>query len=240
MPRIYEALKEAEKERAAGRGDVGFPLPSQGVPRTLREKLLGTYHAIETALEGKDSHVVMFMSANPGEGCSTLLRQFAQVAGKDCGKKVLLLDADRGFGRHHEVMNLDVTFTAEDFLAGRCDIQGIAYPAADGAFDLALLSSSGSAGCSPISSDKFRQLLSLLKASYDLVLVDAPPFSASSDSLLLAGDVDGIVFVIEAEKTRWQVVQGMCDRLAHQRDKFIGVLLNRRKYHIPAVIYRRL
>ncbi len=241
MPKIYEALKAAEKEQAGESSETGFSLPSGGEPpQSLREKLVGVYQSIDSTLHDLSSWVVTFVSARSGEGASTLLREFARLMGTEMGKRVALLDADRGFGRHREAFGVELEATCEDVLAGRCQLEEALRPVADGALHLGMVTSPGSALSNVVSSARFRDLAGRLRDSFDLVLFDTPPVSESSDALLLVRESDGIVLVVEAEKTRWQVAEGIRDRITKQGGDILGVILNKRRHYIPYAIYKRL
>ena len=74
----------------------------------------------------------------------------------------------------------------------------------------------------------------------DWILLTAPPVNAYNDTVALAKKVDGVVLVVEAEQTRWEVAQSAKERLEDARANILGVVLNNRKFHIPGWIYRRL
>ena len=57
---------------------------------------------------------------------------------------------------------------------------------------------------------------------------------------VLCTKVDGVVLVIEAGKTREQVAVRAKKELEEAGGKVLGVVLNKRKYHIPEWIYKRL
>lgn len=87
---------------------------------------------------------------------------------------------------------------------------------------------------------RLKALLETLRANYSLVLIDGPSVLATADTLFLAPLVDGVVFVVEAGKTRRQVVSLAQERLQHAGAKTLGVVLNRRRFYIPRWIYRRI
>jgi len=56
----------------------------------------------------------------------------------------------------------------------------------------------------------------------------------------LSQKVDGIVLVVEAEKTRWPVVESVKERITRSGGKILGIVFNKRRYHIPKWIYKTL
>ena len=79
-----------------------------------------------------------------------------------------------------------------------------------------------------------------MKAFADWIIFSCPPVNAYNDAAALAGMVDGVVLVIQAEKTRWEVAQSAKDRLEKAGANILGVVLNDRRHHIPEWIYKRL
>jgi Mrp family chromosome partitioning ATPase len=79
-----------------------------------------------------------------------------------------------------------------------------------------------------------------LKPRFDLILVDSPPATTSTDGLAMSSKVEGTVLVVEAEKTRWPVAENVRDRIKRSGGNILGMVLNKRKYYIPGFIYKRL
>jgi Mrp family chromosome partitioning ATPase len=52
--------------------------------------------------------------------------------------------------------------------------------------------------------------------------------------------MDGVIMVTQAESTRWEVAQSAKKMIENTKVKVQGVVLNRRKWHIPRWIYQSL
>jgi Mrp family chromosome partitioning ATPase len=72
------------------------------------------------------------------------------------------------------------------------------------------------------------------------VLINFPPVNLNNDAISMAGLMGGVVMVVEADKTRWEVAQRAKRRLEDDGGKILGVILNRRTMHIPEWLYRML
>jgi Mrp family chromosome partitioning ATPase len=57
---------------------------------------------------------------------------------------------------------------------------------------------------------------------------------------VICAKVDGVIMVVESGKTREQVAVRAKKELEEAGGKVLGVVLNKRKFHIPEWIYRRL
>jgi Mrp family chromosome partitioning ATPase len=78
-----------------------------------------------------------------------------------------------------------------------------------------------------IASDAMRRFLVTAREQYDLVVIDTPSMTTSSDSVVLAAHVDGIVVVVDARRTRQRVLLAMHRRLTVAGGSIAGVVLNR-------------
>jgi Mrp family chromosome partitioning ATPase len=83
-------------------------------------------------------------------------------------------------------------------------------------------------------------VLAELKSMYRYILLDSPPVIPFIDSTIITGMVDGVVFIIESNLTRSQVVQHAIEKLKSGGGEVVGVILNKREFHIPKWIYRFL
>ncbi len=85
-----------------------------------------------------------------------------------------------------------------------------------------------------------KELLDRLRENFNLVIIDSPPIPALPDCLAISSRVDGVVLVVEAETTRWPIVEKVKQRIIKNRGNVLGIVLNKRHYYIPEWIYRRL
>ncbi len=87
---------------------------------------------------------------------------------------------------------------------------------------------------------KFRGLLEKLARSFRFILVDGPPVNLYPESLLYAPQVDRVLFVVHAGKTRVPVVAKALAKLAAAGCDNVEPILNRRTFVIPQAIYEKL
>ncbi len=82
--------------------------------------------------------------------------------------------------------------------------------------------------------------LQTLRFSFDFILLDCSSMSASADAVMLASSVDGVVVVVEADRTRKEKVRNAISTIQNAQGNFLGCVLNKRKYTVPNWIYKRL
>jgi tyrosine-protein kinase Etk/Wzc len=82
--------------------------------------------------------------------------------------------------------------------------------------------------------------LSKLRGKYRYILVDSPPLVPYRDSNIIARVTDGVIFVVEANVTRAQVLDFALRRMQTVEAKILGLVLNKREFRIPNWLYRYL
>jgi capsular exopolysaccharide synthesis family protein len=84
-------------------------------------------------------------------------------------------------------------------------------------------------------------VLTRLEQHFKHIIIDLPSFERSTISVLnIAKLVDGIIYVIESEKVRWEVAQSTKNQLEKAGSNLLGVVLNKKKYYIPKWLYKTL
>jgi Mrp family chromosome partitioning ATPase len=58
--------------------------------------------------------------------------------------------------------------------------------------------------------------------------------------MVLARRADGIILVLAAERTRAPVVEQARKIIEANKSRLLGVVMNRRRHHIPKFLYRLL
>lgn len=82
------------------------------------------------------------------------------------------------------------------------------------------------------------RLIRYLKRRFDHVFLDGAPGNLYTDSMLLAPHVDGVILVVEAEKTSREIVLKVKGEFESINSTVIGAVLNKQKYYIPESIYK--
>lgn len=88
--------------------------------------------------------------------------------------------------------------------------------------------------------DKLQEFLGNVKSNFEFVLLDLPSILHSAEGIALSKLCDGLILVVRANLTRWQVVKEAKRLLEKSKVEILGGILNRRDFHIPKNIYRRL
>lgn len=79
-----------------------------------------------------------------------------------------------------------------------------------------------------------------LRVSFDNILIDCGPLHESADAAVLASSVDGVVIVVEAGRSRRDQIINTQRTIEQAGGKFLGFVMNKRRYPVPEWLYRRL
>lgn len=88
--------------------------------------------------------------------------------------------------------------------------------------------------------ENFHQLLDNLQPHYQYIVLDIPPILNFAEGLAISKLCDGVILVVRAGHTRWEVVQEAKRLLQKAGVYIVGGVLNQRKFFIPNWLYKRL
>lgn len=189
--------------------------------RTLRTN-------IQFASVVDDIKVILTTSTAPGEGKTSTATNLAVVSAS-AGKRVLLIDADMRKPQVHQRFRASNLFGLSSLLIKERSLEDcVVSTSTDGLY----LLTSGPIPPNPaeiLASRTFAELTNLLREEFDLIIIDSPPVLSVSDSLSLTRIADGVLFVIDAQKTHRTHVKRAIQSLKQVDARIVGVVLNRVK-----------
>lgn len=169
--------------------------------------------------------VVTVTSAAPGDGKSTTACNLA-VAFALGGAKTLLVEGDLRRPRVTQYLGLDGSVGLTDVLASRVSLDEAIQPWMRGTIDVL---PSGAIPPNPselLGSAHMGSLLDKLRDRYDIVVVDASPLLAVSDSAILAAQTDGTLLVVRHGKSTFEQVRDSLAALDHVKAELLGTIIN--------------
>lgn len=161
--------------------------------------------------EGTNRRVVLVASSISGEGKSTVVEGLSALAAR-AGRRVLLIDADMQNPVQHKRLGVSNVIGLSDYLVGDAELDEVIEFNPDGG--LYYISRGGSVQNPEdiIGSTAMVRLLDEARKRFDLILVDTAPVSSVGDALILTPMVDGVLYVVEWERThRETVIQNVRD-----------------------------
>lgn len=175
--------------------------------------------------------VVAFTSANPGEGVSFVVRSFAERIAQQTGKRTVVIEA----GRLRKLRVADLIELSNR--PGRSDLRNLW---------LVPHESNGSGQKRrpelqlPTDSDWVSDSINALRTTFDYILIDCPSLSTSFEAEALAPEVDGVVMVVEADRTKRDQILRAKKAIELASGKVVAMTLNKQRHVVPGWLYRRL
>ena len=190
------------------------------------------YLSIRSNLAFSTDHGVprsfMVTSTRPAEGKSTTSLALATVLGRT-GKKVLLVDADMRSPSMHAMLGKDNRLGVSNFLAGENDWQKLVIGTDVKGLHLIPAGPTPPSAAELLSSDRMLLLLRQLLEHFDHIVVDSPPILGLADAPLIAGAVEGCIFVTEAEGVALRGIKAALGRLQSVHAHVFGIVLTKLK-----------
>lgn len=229
--------------------DVQFvePIPIRPVseiPQSAAKPIHPSYERIMQRLlafrGGRRHCVVLVAGAVSGEGASTVCRNIAEALAQNHNGSVVLVDANLRRPGQSDAMRLGAGQGLSEVLSENVKLKSVLH--VDSKTGLAVLAS-GAPPDSPqhlFTVPRMQSIVTSLHSQFDWIFFDGPPVTTCPESSSLAVVADGAILVLRAEQTRWEVAEEAKKVLNQAGVSILGGVLNRRRYHIPNFVYKRL
>lgn len=203
------------------------------------------YRSLRTNLQAlnpqKPIKVITITSSIHGEGKTITAINLAISMAHDLNKnKILLIDADMRRSRISSYLGINSDAGLSDLITNGIDLDKTLLNI--GISNLTILPAGKSINNSAelLGSLKMKNLIGILKAKYDFIIFDTPPITPVTDAGLIGAMTDGVVMVIQTDRTQRGIVKHSEGLLKQAQAKLLGYILTNVQYHVPAYIYRYL
>jgi len=210
-------------------------MDGQLVQRTLithqqpRSPAAEAFRSLRTSLHfacaNRDCKVFLVTSAFPGEGKTTVSANLAETMAQT-GARVLLIGCDLRRPTLHTIFEKEKTPGLTELLVGDVKTEEVIHQTGIHKLDFI------SAGTTPpnpaelLSGDVVRDQLKLFRDDYDMIVLDAPPMLAVTDSSILTALSDVVLVVLQAGGVKIKVAQRLAEMLEAVQAPTAGFVLN--------------
>jgi protein-tyrosine kinase len=168
---------------------------------------------------------LLVTSTVPEEGKTFVTLNLGQAIACQHEQRVLLIDADLRASSLHVPLGAPSSPGLADFLRGEADEYSIIQAGAQNNLFFIPAGRPVSNPAELLSNMQLRGLLDQLGPAFDWVILDAPPVLPVSDAGVLAGLCDGVLFVVRAGSTAFDLAQMACQEFRGRN--LVGIVLNR-------------
>ena len=255
MSRIFDALRKAERERVKPPRPRKRPAPSRpasaeagenvflrGLDEQFRRSLQNLRNSIDSEMRNRESRVILFTSSVAGEGTTTIVSFLARMLSLGETERVLLVDCAVHHPSLHTLFGIGNERGIVDFLSGSATLEQVTTSVDADALDIVTAGGSVSAEMiqSRFNSEIMRRFVKETGEIYDYVLIDSSAVLEAPETPIIASSADAVVLVVQAGSTKREVIKRAVQMVEKLDGSFIGTVLNRKQYHIPDFIYRRV
>ena len=170
--------------------------------------------------------ILLVTSTLPGEGKTTFSINLAMAHAHT--KKTLLIDADMRRPAISKGLDLPLGNKGlSNLVSGTATLEECMQPYEGTNL---MLMSAGTVPPNPLElllSQKFKDTLAQLSELFDIVVIDSPPVELVSDALVISAQATGVIYVVKALDTPYQLVRKGIQRLRRADGQILGVALNR-------------
>jgi capsular exopolysaccharide synthesis family protein len=185
--------------------------------RTLRSRL-------DRLRAQRPLRTLLITSSLPKEGKTFVAANLAQAIGRQPEKHALLIDADLRAPRAHMALGAPLTPGLSDYLRGEADELAILQRGPRGNLFFIPGGKPASHPAELIANGRLKALLDRLAPIFDWVILDSPPIVPVSDAGLLADLCDGVLMIVRAGATPFDLAQKATKEFRSKR--LLGVVLN--------------
>ena len=206
-----------------------------------REKCQDIFAELMLSLEARRQargRSLAIVGVNSGAGASTLAGNLAMSSSVDFRLKTILVDADSHRRSVSEMFELNGKPGLLELVNGSASHDECRQSLSDASVDLIASAADSCEEILTASAPEIVQALQAYQHDCDLLIVDLPAASQPGQAVTLAQHLDGVLVVIESEKTQILAAERLLRRLTESGTEVIGVVLTKTQSYLPKLIQR--
>lgn len=215
-------MKSKEKQKDSF--DAKTMLLSSKSPFSVQEAYKTLRTNVTFSLPGTDCKCIGITSANRGEGKSTVAVNLS-ISLAQLNKKVILIDCDMRLPTVITKLGVNAKEGLSNYLSGMIGEVPVVRIGNIGV-DIIPSGNIPPDATTLIDSEAMKELVSLLKESYDYIVFDFPPINIVSDAVLLSGMIDGYLMVVRHGISEFKKVNEALRQMKFADAKIIGFVYN--------------
>jgi capsular exopolysaccharide synthesis family protein len=200
------------------------------------------YMTMTTLNDKSDNELisVVFSGVKSKAGASTISINTAKAFCKNSNSKVLLIDGNLRTPALHYYFGIKNADGLTDIVNGKIASKEALYGENK---DVFYFIPSGTKVDNPMTfflSEAFSKFHNELKKYFSFIIYDSGPILTSPETAFLAKKACGLVLIVEAGVTKWEVAKVAKKQLEDNNVNILGAILNKKKYYIPSFFYNKI
>jgi len=168
---------------------------------------------------------ILITSPNQGNGKTTVASNLALSIAQG-EQDVVLVDADLRRPAIHKALKMSKEPGLSDVIRNKAEVQSVVRQPIGQSLNVITAGNTPPNVTEVVGSKRIASILSRLKDSFELVVVDAPPLIIS-DSYNLASKVDGVILVVVPGETTIDQAKAIKEQLDRTEAKMLGIVFNK-------------
>ncbi|KWT82983.1 CpsD/CapB family tyrosine-protein kinase [Candidatus Magnetominusculus xianensis] len=202
-----------------------------------RRELLNFKGNLLSIAAAKDVKSIMVTSAMNGEGKTTTALSLAYTLAVNAKDNVYLADGSWNAPKIDKIFNMGEAPGISDYFQGAIGLNSVVRQTQIDNLSIIPFGKKTSSSMEILKPELLKEKIAELRSKCDYVIFDSASIMGSADIAVLSTFFDGVIMVVECEKTKWQVVDLAKSKLEAAGAKIIGAVLNKRKFYIPRWLY---
>jgi len=178
------------------------------------------------AKDRKRPRTIMVTSATPGDGKTFVAANLAVSIASGIDEHVLLVDCDLRRSDIHKMFGISSSEGLHEHLIGKKKLPDLIIRTKINKLSFLPAGTPSRNPSELLASGAMKSFLEEIRGRYEdrIIIMDTAPSQVLAEAGVLSNFVDGIVFVIRAEKTPRELVRKAIDSLG--KDKILGIVFN--------------
>jgi len=177
-------------------------------------------------VSGNPPRSIMVTSAVPGEGKSFVASNLAVSIAQNIDQHVLLMDCDMRKASVHSNFGFDEVEGLSGYLSNKTPLSSLLLKTDINKLTILPGGKPPNNPAELMSSNKMSDLLKEVTSRYNdrYIIIDSPPPHLTSETSIIARQVDGILLVVKAGSTNREMVEELLEMMG--KEKVLGVVVN--------------
>lgn len=173
----------------------------------------------------KELKLINIISSTAEESKSTTALNLGYVY-SNLNKRVLVIDMDLRLPSLHKKLRLKNKIGVTNVVARQCTFDEAVIKYARN-YDILLAGTKTPFASEFVQSNSYRNFLEVLKAKYDIIILDCPPINLITDGMIISTYCDGTILCVATNKVEKKELEQAKDQLKQFDVNVIGIVMTR-------------